>query len=206
MALETGTDQDLLRQKTLDTARKHKASWIELGQMLFAVHKDKLFKNWGFLSFETYCVKELGMKGTTSSKLIKSYAFLEKEEPRVVEHSTIEEEAPSRVPNLDSVHMLRLMKENQKLPPQDYAEVRESVITKAKDPVEVRAQVKRLLEENSDADPQEVRKQRRNAAIRRVITVINMAKKELEHEGLLPKFLIQQMHDLVSKLQDQVDA
>jgi len=205
MTLATASDNDLLRQKTLETARRHKASWIELGQMLFAVHKDKHFKTWGFLSFETYCVKELGMKAGTVSKLIKSYAFLEKEEPRVVDSRNLEDGEPSKLPNLDSVHMLRLVKENQKLPPQDYAEVRESVITKAKDPQEVREQVKRLLEENDPSDPEEARKQRRNAAIKRILTVFNMARRELEKDGMIPKYLIQQMNDLASKLQDQVE-
>ncbi|MBU3759573.1 MAG: hypothetical protein FGM27_06540, partial [Candidatus Omnitrophica bacterium] len=60
MAFEIDTASDALRQKTIETAKRHKASWIELGQYLFTIHRDKAFKSWGFLSFETYCVKELG--------------------------------------------------------------------------------------------------------------------------------------------------
>ncbi|HTL48069.1 MAG TPA: hypothetical protein VL688_08440 [Verrucomicrobiae bacterium] len=204
MAVQVDHDTETMRQRALEAAKKHKASWIELGQFLFSIHKDKYFKSWGFLSFETYCVKELGMKSTTAAKLLKSYSFLEKEEPRVIDPRD-DGDSPSKVPNFESVNLLRLARENQKLTPQDYAEVRESVIEKAREPQEVRAQVKKLLSERDPVDPADVRKQRRNSAIRRVITVITMAKKELENESLLPKFLIQQMNELTSKLQDQIE-
>ena len=68
MALSLDSSTETLRQKTLETARRHKASWIELGQYLFSIQKDKLFKQWGFLSFETYCKKELDIKETTAAK------------------------------------------------------------------------------------------------------------------------------------------
>ncbi len=207
MALEVDTQSDVLRQKTLETAKRHKASWIELGQYLFSIHKDKLYKAWSFLSFETYCVKELGMKQMTATKLLKSYYFLEREEPRLADPGLIENsDVAAKVPNFESVNLLRLVKENEKLPPQDYAKVREAVIEKASEPKEVRAQVKKLLSAHENKDAGEIRQERRNAAIKRVISVISGAKRELEHEKLLPEYLIKQMNELVSKLQDQIEA
>lgn len=206
MALELDTQSDALRQKTLETAKRHKASWIELGQYLFSIHRDKSFKAWGFLSFETYCVKELGMKQMTATKLLKSYYFLEREEPRLADTSLIESSDPAaKVPNFESVNLLRLVKENEKLPPQDYAKVREAVIEKASEPKEVRAQVKKLLSEHEVKDPGEAKQERRNAVIKRMITVISGAKRELEHEKLLPDYLIKQMNELLNKLQDQIE-
>lgn len=207
MAFEIDTASDALRQKTIETAKRHKASWIELGQYLFTIHRDKAFKSWGFLSFETYCVKELGMKQMTATKLLKSYSFLEREEPRLADSSLIESAEPAaKVPNFESVNLLRLVKENEKLPPQDYAKVREAVIEKASEPKEVREQVKKLITAREDKDPAEVKQERRNAALKRMISVISGAKRELEHDKLLPDYLIKQMNDLIGKLQDQLEG
>ncbi len=46
MVVETANET--LREKTAETAKRHKASWIQLGQYLFSIHKDKLYKAWGF--------------------------------------------------------------------------------------------------------------------------------------------------------------
>lgn len=206
MAVDLSVPAELLRQKTVEAAKRHKASWIELGQFLYSIHKDKLFKTWGFLSFETYCVKELGMKQATASKLLKSYSFLEQEEPRLADAGSLAaEDVPSVVPNYESVNLLRLAKENKSLTPQDYAEVRESVIDKAREPKEVRAQVKKLLSEREIKDPSDVRRERRNTTIRRVVSVIASAKKELENEKLLPEYIIKQMEELTQKLRDQIE-
>jgi hypothetical protein len=198
---------DSLREKTLDAANRHKASWIELGQHLFSIHKDKLYKTWGFLSFETYCRKELGIKETTAGKLLKSYYFLEKEEPRLAKAALPEsdEEAPSVIPHYESVNMLRLAKDNKRISTENFATLRDAVINNGKEPKEVRAQVKKLLSDQEVKDPAEVRRSRRNAAIKRIVSVISMAKKELENEDLLPDYLIKQMSQLVEKLQDQIE-
>ena len=81
MVLAVDAGKDALRNKTLDAAKRHKASWIELGQYLYAIYKDKYYKDWGYLTFEAYCGKEINVKLSTASKLLKSYDFLEKEEP-----------------------------------------------------------------------------------------------------------------------------
>lgn len=199
------SNSELVREKTLDAAKKHKASWIELGQYLYAISKDKLFKTWGYLAFETYCMKELNMKKTTASKLLKSYFFLEQEEPRLVDPSLTKDEKPATLPDPESVNLLRLAKDNKDLTPQDYAEVRESVIDEAKDPKEVRAQVKKLLSEREEKDPAEVRRERRNAALKRVVTVLKNVKMELKADNLLPEPLLKEMTELAQKLQEQVE-
>ncbi len=140
------TENETLRHQAQDAAKKHKASWIQLGQYLFSIHKDKLFKSWGFLSFETYCKKELGIKDTTASKLLKSYSFLEKEEPRMIDRDFLkEEDQVSTLPHFESVNLLRLARQNEKIKPQEYSTLRKSVIESAKEPQEVRAHVRQIL-------------------------------------------------------------
>ncbi len=206
MATAVETGKESLRQKTLEAAKRHKASWIELGQFLFTIHKDKLFKEWGYLVFETYCKKELGIKETTAAKLLKSYSFLEKEEPTLASTARfMEEDAPKAVPHYESVNLLRLAKENKNLTSGDFADLRESVIQYAQEPKEVRAQVKKFLSDREIKDPAEVRRSRRNAAIKRLVTLLSSTKRQLESEGLLPGYIIKQITELASKLEDQIE-
>ena len=158
------------------------------------------------MTFETYCFKELGLKQTTASKLLKSYYFLEKEEPSLCRPESVEEVRPSVVPNYESVNLLRLAKDNPNLDAQDFRELRKAVLTSAKEPKDVRAQMKQMLATRAEEqDPKEVRRNKRNAAIKRVVMVLGGAKKELEQDDLLPAYLITQMKDLIEKLQDQVE-
>lgn len=205
MSLTVNVETDELRQKTVEIARKHKASWIELGQHLFTIYKDKHYKSWGYLSFETYCLKELGVKQTTASKLLKSYSFLEREEPRLVSNQTMEEEKPSRVPNYESVNLLRLAKENEKIAAKDYAQLRHSVIENAKEPKEVRTEIKKIEEEKIDRHSEQFKKQHRHQVIKRLITSLKTSKRELEAERVLPAYLLKQMGDLLEKLETQIE-
>lgn len=198
-------DKKELREQTLEIARQHKASWIELGQCLYTIYKDKLYKNWGFLAFETYCRKELGIKETTASKLIRSYAFLEREEPRILTSEFKEEQPPSGIPHYESVNLLRLARENKKIRTEDFAELRQAVLNAGKEPKEVRAQVKKVLSESEERSPAEVRRARRNTVIRRLVTFLGNVKKEVEAERLLPGYLLKQIADLSRKLEDQIE-
>ena len=156
---------ETLRAQIVDAAKRHKASWVELGRYLIAVYKDKHYRTWGFMQFDAYCMKELGIKQTTASKLVKSYQFLEKEEPRLVSSQAAETVAPREFPGYEAVNLLRLAKENQKLTPHDYADLRESVMESGKEPKEIRAQMKKILDEREEKDPKDAKRVRRNSLI-----------------------------------------
>lgn len=196
--------QEELRKKIQEVAKKHKASWIELGQYLYSIHKDKLYKSWGYTEFSTYCRKELRIRESTASKLLKSYFFLEKEEPSMAS-APLSEDAPATIPHYESVNLLRLAKENKNLTTEDFADLRQAVLQTGKEPKEVRAQVKKILSEREDADPAEVRRNRRRATIKRLVSFLGSIKRELENGKLLPDYLLKQIQDLSVKLQDQLE-
>ena len=201
---ETQIDIHSLRGKAVEAARRHKASWMTLGQYLSSIHKDKLYKNWGYLSFEGYCSKELRIKQTTAAKLVRSYSFLEREEPGLVDPKQAEE-AGQPLPNFESVDLLRLAKSNDKFTAHEVAQIRSAVLTKALEPKEVRAQMKQITEKKAEEKaPAEVLNARRNSAMRRLLTVLTSVKNELLNAKLAPSYLIKQMEDLASKLQDQI--
>ncbi|MFA5159362.1 MAG: hypothetical protein WC484_02530 [Candidatus Omnitrophota bacterium] len=196
---------DELRIKTVEIAKQHKASWIQLGQHLFSIYKNKLYKEWGYQAFETYCQKELSIRETTASKLIKSYSFLEKEEPRIVKPDFTEEETPRKIPDYESVNLLRLAKNNKNIPTNEFAELRNDVLNEGKEVKEVRAQVKKILETHAPKDTPEMKDQKRGSILRRLIGFLNSAKTQLEEEDLVPDYLLKQIDVLTQKLEDQLN-
>lgn len=197
--------QGVIREKIIQAAKSHKASWMELGQYLFTVYKEKLYKNWSFLSFEAYCQKELGIKPTTASKLLKSYYFLEKEEPLYVREDFKQKIQPNGVPDYNSVHLLRLAKENKEISTSDYAHIRKAVLDKCQDAKEVRAEIKKLaVAPEDETDSIEIRNERRKSAIKKIMSYLGQAQKELESQKFLPVYLLRQMEDLRNKLEDQI--
>ncbi|MDP2928664.1 MAG: hypothetical protein Q8O01_01190, partial [Candidatus Omnitrophota bacterium] len=92
-------DEGSLRYKILSSAKSFKTSWIDLGQALYSVWKDKLYKDWGFLTFDAYTSKEIGVRKNTALKLLKTYYFLEKEEPQLANKGYIETKDAAEVPS-----------------------------------------------------------------------------------------------------------
>lgn len=202
-------DATLLRQETQAASKIFKSSWIKLGQYLYTIHKDKLYKDWGYLSFETYCMKEIGIKQTTAAKLLKSYYFLEQEEPKVVSERYQEEESPKKMPDYESVNLLRLAKDNKKVAPSDFSALKHSVIEQGKEPKEVRAQMKKMIEvaeEQSQGDESEevVKDTRRKSSIKKLIQTLRNYEQNFQEEDLVPDYLIKQIDALVRKLEDQL--
>ena len=205
MTTNVSVEQDELREKVLEVARRHKASWIELGQYLYTIQKNKMFKYWGYLEFDGYCTKELGIRPLTALKMVRSYMFLEREEPKVIESHSSGDESLRKIPSFEAVNILRLARKNKLLTSKELADIREDVLEVGKEPKEVRAHVRRLLSDREVKDSAAVRKTRRNLAIKRLITVLANSKKELENENLLPAFLLKQMAELEKKLVDQIE-
>ena len=146
---------DELRVKTVEIAKKHKSSWIELGQHLFSIYKNKLYKEWGYQAFETYCHKELGIKDATASKLLKSYAFLEKEEPVYLEkeRSPIPQEAAT-LPSYESVNLLRLAKDKKTIDGNDYQRFKKDVLERGKEPCQFRKDLTSLIRQREELEPE----------------------------------------------------
>ena len=197
---------DSLRGRALEAARRHKASWVTLGQFLFTIHKEKLYKKWGHLSFEGYCMKELRMKQASAVKLVKSYSYLEREEPGLLAEAAGETEAlPENLPGYESVNLARLAESSSKFTPEDLREIKAAVFRKGLEPQEVRAKMKGILEaREEEKEPAELRNARRSAALKRLLTVLTSVKNELVNAKLIPAYLVKQMEDLAGKLQDQL--
>ena len=189
-----------LRYKVLDAARGFKSSWIELGQYLYSVNKDKLFKEWGYLTFEAYCAKEVGIRQSTAMKLLKSYFFLEREEPAFVKREVLEDKKPSQIPNLEAVNTLRLAKDGGHLTEKDYQALREDVLENPKEETEAKKIIKKYVLKNTpkkEADP-EVSK---NAVLKKLLTAMRSFRNDLSMLEA-PKKIVGQIDGLIDLLED----
>ena len=190
-----------LRYKVLDCARKFKSSWMELGQYLFSVYKDKLFKDWGYLTFESYCSKEIGIRQATAMKLLKSYSFLEHEEPAFLKRQSITDRKPSQIPSYESVNALRLAKQSDRLSEDDYKTLREEVLDHVKEDAEIKKKIRTILKSNTPSPSAGEKETRKEAIVKKFLSQLRTARHEM---GLLsfPAKIIKQIDGLVEMLED----
>ncbi|WP_243372953.1 hypothetical protein [Geotalea sp. SG265] len=112
------------RYQVLDTAKRFKSSWVELGDKLLQVSSRGHFREWGYQSFEDYCVHEIRIKKGTAEKLTLAYRYMEKQEPELLaQHNPLKP-----LPDFRSVDLLRQAREEKGFSEDEYAQLRKSVV------------------------------------------------------------------------------
>ncbi|MFA5096326.1 MAG: hypothetical protein WC478_03185 [Candidatus Omnitrophota bacterium] len=195
-----GLDASSLRYHVLESARNFKTSWVELGRSLYSVWKDKLYKDWGFSAFDAYTAKEIGIKKPTAMKLLRSYYFLEKEEPGYLKDDHAE---TARLPGYEAVDLLRKAKDKKTLDPQDYSKLKKEIF-EGRDVQAVKRDLTSLIRQREELEPEEAYKKRRGATLRRFIGALKALKQEAEISKLLPAQLLKDAQDLIRKIEEQV--
>jgi hypothetical protein len=190
-----------VRHAILTSAKNYKTSWIELGQALYTVWKDKLYKEWEYMTFEAYTQKEIGIKSQTAMKLLKSYYFLEKEEPTYVQKEEIESSQPASIPSYESVDVLRRAKTSKLLDARDYSTIRRQVLDEGKEPKEVKRDLTMMMRQRRELDPEEEREKRSSIAIKRLVATLKSLKRELEFSKLVPASVIKEVSSLIAKVE-----
>jgi hypothetical protein len=193
-----------LRYHILENAKNFKVSWVELGRSLYTVWKEKLYKDWGYSTLDAYAGKEIGIRKQTAMKLLKSYYFLEKEEPQYLKQEYIQNAQASRVPSYESVDLLRKAKSKKTLDTQDYADIKKGVFENGKDAQEIRKDLTALIRQRQELEPEEAYERKRLATVRRFLGTLKALKKEVEIAKLLPGPLIEEINALVSKLEEEL--
>ena len=188
-----------MRYRVLEAAKSFKSSWIELGQYLHAVYKDKLYRDWGHSTFEVYCAKEIGIRQNTAVKLLRSYSFLEKEEPEYLKARSESGHTPAKLPSYESVNALRLAKQSERLAPKDYQAVREQVLEKGGEPQEVRKKIKYLLKPVPQKEVPEA--DRKSATAKKMTLYLENSLTELSTLAF-PNKLLKKVEELLDLLAD----
>src|SRR5688572_13969633 len=85
------------RAAVLESARRFKANWVELGEQLSRVFEQKLYEQWGYDSFDRYVTAELHLRRETAHKLVRSYTFVQSARPEYLEPAKREALPPTDV-------------------------------------------------------------------------------------------------------------
>jgi len=197
-------DESSVRYHVLKCAKDFKTSWIELGRALYTVYKDKLYKDWGYTEFDAFTIKEIGIRKQTALKLLKSYYFLEKEEPVYLQKDFSESHEAAQVPSFESIDVLRLAKNKKDLDKKDYETLKKEVFEKGKDAREIKKNLGVMIRERVELDPEEAWQKKKTSTVRRFLGTLKALKLEIETAKLLPAPLLREAASLISKLEAEI--
>jgi hypothetical protein len=200
----SGLDAGSLRYHVLESAKNFKISWVELGRSLYSVWKDKLYKDWGFSTFDAYTAKEIGIKKPTAMKLLRSYYFLEKEEPVYLKNDYVESADAAKVPSYEAVDLLRKVKDKKTLDAEDYSKLKKDIFEGGKDAQQIKRDLTSLIRQREELEPEEAYRKKRVATLRRFIGSLKALKQEAEISKLLPAPLIKEAQELIKKIEEQI--
>jgi len=136
------------RFQVLDTAKRFKSSWVELGEKLCLVRNRDLYRQWGYEDFDSYCSREVRIRKDTAQKLTLNFHFLEKQEPQLLERRT----ALKPLPDYRNVDLLRQAKEEKGFSDEQYEELKKAVVEEERSHPTV---LKRFKEVAEQIDPPE---------------------------------------------------
>ena len=197
--LET-MDAHSIREHAKTCAKRFKTNWIDLGRTLYTIWKDKSYRQWGYSSFDTYTTREIGIRKQTSIKLLRSYYFLEKEEPAYLRNEHLDPAAADTVPTYESVDVLRRAKQNKVLDAADYMHLKKAVLDKGKDAVNARKDLTALIRQRAELAPEEAWAQKKEVYVKRLISTLKSLKRETEELRVLPKSVLKNITDLIETL------
>lgn len=189
--LDPGSDRYLV----LESAKRFKSSWVELGNKLLVVSSSSLYRDWGYSSFDEYCAREIRIKKPTAEKLTLAYRFMEKEEPELMERSR--DLRP--LPDYRSVDLLRQAREERNFSDEEYGELRKSVIEEERSHPTVLKRFKEMArEEEQPRDPAASARGALLAARRLDAVLADLPQVAEEFSGSLMA--------LVSRLEEELEA
>ena len=195
---------DTLRDDLLAHTKNFKVSWIGLGQGLYSVWEQKLYHGWGYEKFEDYTLKELGLKKGVALKLLKTYFFVEQQEPAYLKKEFSEAREAVVVPGYETLDVLRLAHRNKELPRQEYVRLRKGVFEKGTEASVLRKDLTAVIKERKQLNPEEERDNRSQSSIRRLLSALKAFQKDMETLKLIPKEILDGAQHLTKRLEGEV--
>lgn len=192
-----------LRVHIAQHAKSFKLSWVSLGQGLYAVWRDKLYASWGFEKFEDYCVRELGLKKPLALKLLKTYFFVEQDEPVYLKKEFTENREAAVLPGYESLDVLRRARSQKELTREDYTKLRKDIFDKGKDASLVRKDLTAIIKERKKIDPDQAREGRHEQSVRRLVAALRSFKKDMETLKLGQPDLVEEAESLLKRLLEE---
>jgi hypothetical protein len=192
---------DDLRVHVAQHAKDFKLSWVQLGQGLYSIWRDKLYHSWEFDKFEDYVVRELGLKKPLALKLVKTYFFVEQDEPVYLKKEFAEVRDTANIPGMEGLDVLRLARSRKELTREDYTKLRKDIFEKGKEASLVRKDLTAIIKERKKIDPEEAREARHEQSVRRLVAALRSFKKDMETLKLAEPDIVEEAEDLLKRLE-----
>ena len=194
-----------LRVRAAEGTKNFKAAWVSLAQGLHSIWQDKLYEYWGYEKFEQYAERELGIKKPMALKLVKTYQFVEQQEPAYLKTEYMEAHEPSALPELDAINVLRMARNRKELTKQDLSELRKQVFDKGCNAAVVRKDLTSMIKERKQLDPDEERELRNVASLRRFLNAIRSFRKDAETLKMVKADVLKKAEELFRDLESQLE-
>ncbi len=194
---------DNLRAHIAQHAKDFKLSWVALGQGLYSVWRDKLYQSWEFDKFEDYVIRELGLKKPLALKLVKTYFFVEQDEPVYLKKEFAEAREVAVIPGIESLDVLRMARSHKELNREDYTKLRKDIFEKGKEASLVRKDLTAIIKERKKVDPEQAREARHEQSVRRLVTALRVFKKDMETLKLAEPDIVQEADELLERLESR---
>lgn len=197
------TSQEL-RSLVKGGVKNLKTQWIQAAQTMYSIHRDKLFEYWGYERFDHYIKAELGVKKSLAMKMIKTYIFLENHEPHVLKPEFYVLLDTDKIPDMDTISVLRTIRFKDKVSKEEYQYFRSMVFEKAVSASDLRLAFKNMMDKKKVENPEEVReieKRRAFLHIRKALHVFRSRAKTMKWCGL---DLIKKAEELFNELNQEI--
>lgn len=192
-----------IRLQLAEHSKTFKTSWVYLGQGLYSVWRDKMYHAWGHEKFEDYVINELGLKKPLAMKLVKTYFFVEQEEPAYLKKEFSEAREAQGIPSYETLDVLRLARNRKELDKSDYVKLRKDVFEKGKDAAAVRKELTAMIRERKQVDPEEEREMRNQQSIKKFVNALKLFKQDMESLKLIDADIVGEAEELLQKLEDK---
>jgi hypothetical protein len=182
------------RFEVLTAAKRFKSSWTELGSLLVRVRKEAAHEQWGYSTFEAYCLKELHIRRQTALKLTNSYAFLERHEREILE------KPPEERPAFEVVEVLAKAEERGQLSDREYQSIRDEIWKDERPPAALARELSQRFPSPAAAAPEPAVQMRRFASTARRFA------QELAHQKRIPESIAERAAALADDLEELAAA
>lgn len=199
-------EPESLRFQVLEAVKKFKGNWLELGRFVSVVEKSQSFREWGFVTFESYCTRELKLRQQTVVKLLRSFLFLKREEPASLSAFLEDRDGAGRLPDYESVNVLRMARAKKAISEEDYGNLRSAVFDSDVQPREVGRRYRSMLQtaRAAEADPEEAWLHKRRESLKKVLASLRTVKNTLELSQLLPGAFLATLKKLIEQVEEEL--
>jgi hypothetical protein len=189
---------DPLRADTLAKARAFKRTWLELAEALTKVQAARSFEGWGYPDFDSYCRKELHLRGSTVAKLLGSYRFLETSAPRVIERAR-EDRFEAPIPSLPAVEFVQKATERAAADPETLETIQRVAFDEGLDAPVLARRFKDVAFPETDRERRDKLRGAIAQTARRLSSLI------AEEDSPVPKKLAIRVEELVGELLEAIE-